>query len=93
VPCDWLDRNGQPRHGKIDALYQKGGGWIVVEYKTDEIENEAELKWLLSEKSYYAQMRRYAREVGKELRQRPLVKLCLLNYQGRVSVRDYQFEV
>ena len=94
VPCDWLDRYRQPRHGKIDALYRKEGAWIVVEYKTDkiEVEDEDELKRLLREKGYFAQLRRYARVVEGQLGQRPLVKLCLLNYQGEVSVHDYLLE-
>ncbi|UCG25219.1 MAG: hypothetical protein JSW55_04255, partial [Chloroflexota bacterium] len=88
VPCDWLDRKGQPRHGKIDALYLEDGAWIVVEFKTHRIRDEAGLKRLLREQGVAGQLRGYATAVEKFIGQRPVVKLCLLDYQGQVRVWD-----
>jgi ATP-dependent exoDNAse (exonuclease V) beta subunit len=90
VPYDRINDQGQPEHGIIDALYRKGGRWIVVDFKTDEIRDDSRLERLLwnRKKGYVAQLNRYAAAVESLLGERPLVKLCLLNYQGGVRILE-----
>jgi ATP-dependent exoDNAse (exonuclease V) beta subunit len=58
----------------------------IVEFKTDDVRDEAGLARLLAREDYLAQADRYRAAVERLLGQRPEVKLCLLNYGGQVRV-------
>jgi ATP-dependent helicase/nuclease subunit A len=88
IPYDRLDDHGQTEHGIIDVLYRHGGEWIVVDFKTDRIRDEVDLDRVLAKKKYPAQMRRYRAAVEMLVGQRPVVKLCLLNYRRGVKILD-----
>ena len=75
--------SGLLESGIIDALYLRDGAWTIVEFKTDDIEDEAGLEQLLEREDYLAQAARYVRAVERLLGQRPRAILCLLNYAGR----------
>lgn len=79
---------GRVENGIIDALYLRDGSWTVVEFKTDELRDEADLEKLLAEEDYLAQAQRYVAAVEDLLAQRPGSILCLLNYVGGVHVLD-----
>jgi ATP-dependent exoDNAse (exonuclease V) beta subunit len=93
IPYDRMGDNGQPEHGIIDALYRFNGNWIVVDFKTDRIRDEAHRTSVLREKKYPAQMRRYAAAVEELIGGRPLAKLCLLNDRGQVSILENILEL
>lgn len=45
--------------GIIDALYLGEGSWTIVEFKTDEVRDQAALDALLAGEDYLAQAQRY----------------------------------
>jgi ATP-dependent helicase/nuclease subunit A len=77
---------GGVESGILDALYRREGTWTIVEFKTDDVRDEAGLNRLLSEENYLAQARRYRVAVERLLGRRPQVRLCLLNYGGEVRL-------
>jgi ATP-dependent helicase/nuclease subunit A len=84
VPYDHLEGSEQSEHGVIDALYLKDGTWTIVEYKTDELEEEAAFRSALYR--YEGQVSRYASAVKTLLGQRPQTILCFLDYRGQVQL-------
>jgi ATP-dependent helicase/nuclease subunit A len=85
VPFSLLT-DGQVESGVIDVLFQKGGVWTVVEFKTSHISNEGSLRALLGSNDFREQARRYLRAVRLLLGQVPRVVVCLLDYRGAVQV-------
>jgi len=80
--------DGRVENGIIDALYLRDGSWTLVEFKTDEVRDEADLERLLAEEDYLAQAQRYVAAVEHLLGERPRSILCLLNYAGGVRLLD-----
>jgi len=80
--------DGRVENGIIDALYLRDGSWTIVEFKTDEVRDQADLERLLAEEKYLDQAERYVAAVEELLGQRPGSILCLLNYAGGVRVLD-----
>ena len=78
--------DGRVENGIIDALYLRDGSWTIVEFKTDEVGDQANLDRLLAEEKYLDQAQRYATAVEELLTQRPRSVLCLLNYAGGVRL-------
>ena len=76
--------DGTVESGIIDALCQRQGVWTIVEFKTDEVRNQADLDQVLAREDYLAQVRRYGVAAQRLLGQRPRSVLCLLNYAGAV---------
>ncbi len=86
VPFSLEVEGGQYEHGMIDALYKKGHDWVLVEFKTDEINSRRDLDSLLTEGDYLTQVNRYVLAAEKLLGQRPQPVLCFLNYMGNVHL-------
>jgi ATP-dependent helicase/nuclease subunit A len=80
--------DGRVENGIIDALYQRDGTWTIVEFKTDELRDEAELNSLLDREDYLEQAERYTAAVEGLVGQRPRSILCLLNYDSQVRLLD-----
>jgi hypothetical protein len=63
-----------------------------VEFKTDHVRDDAALAKLLSARDegagYLGQVRRYASAFEHFLGERPSVRLCLLDFEGRTRVLD-----
>ena len=78
--------DGRVESGIIDALYQCGAEWTLVEFKTDDVRDQADLTRLLAEEDYLAQAGRYLAAAERLLGQRPRFALCMLNYAGGVRV-------
>jgi len=87
VPYD-LMVDGKPDRGTIDALFLREDKWTVVEFKTDELRDQAQLDRLLEEQDYRAQTERYVKAVEHLLGQHPRTILCLLNYAGQVRLLE-----
>ncbi len=79
---------GRLESGIIDALYRREGTWTVVEFKTDDVRDEAQLADLLEREGYREQAQRYAAAVERLVGHHPRVILCLLNYRGAVTIRS-----
>jgi ATP-dependent exoDNAse (exonuclease V) beta subunit len=78
--------DGRVERGIIDALHRSHGAWTLVEFKTDDVRDEADFERLLAEEGYLAQAQRYASAAERLVGQEPRVVLCLLNYAGAVHV-------
>jgi ATP-dependent exoDNAse (exonuclease V) beta subunit len=91
VPYDRDGDNGQPEHGSIDALYLIDGTWTLVDYKTDELKDEAQyhrrLKGSPDDEGYDTQVERYASAVKEFTGKRPRTILCFLDYRGEILRR------
>ena len=70
----------------IDALYLQEGIWTSVEFKTDEVRNEADFEKLLAEEDYLAQAQRYIAAAEHLICQRLRFSLCMLNHGGGVHL-------
>jgi len=83
VPYD-LMVDGRIESGIIDALYLRKGMWTIVEFKTDRVTDQEDLKTLLKRQDYHSQAQRYSDAAERLLGRRPRSVLCLLNYAGAV---------
>jgi ATP-dependent helicase/nuclease subunit A len=72
--------------GVIDLLYRTDAGWTVVDFKTDELRSEAEMRDVISREGYDVQLRRYADAVIAQLGQRPRALLVFLRVAGEMRV-------
>jgi ATP-dependent exoDNAse (exonuclease V) beta subunit len=78
--------NGRAERGIIDALYRREGVWTLVEFKTDDVKDQADFERLLAEEDYVAQAQRYASAAERLIGQQSRVVLCMLNYARTVYV-------
>ncbi|MDX1615526.1 MAG: UvrD-helicase domain-containing protein [Candidatus Promineifilaceae bacterium] len=83
-----LDNNVLPagrtsRHRVIDLLYQHQGRWKLIDFKTDEVTQEAEIdKW----DQYQYQLTEYRHAIRYLLGEAPEALLCFLDYEGEVRL-------
>ncbi|HET7087386.1 MAG TPA: 3'-5' exonuclease, partial [Anaerolineae bacterium] len=75
-------------HGVIDLLYHTDAGWTVVDFKTDELRSEAEMREAIPREGYDVQLRRYADAVTAQLGHRPKALLVFLRVAGEVHVME-----
>ena len=64
--------------GIIDLLYRSGDGWVIGDFKTDELRSEAEVASAIEREGYAGQVRRYAEAVAGQLGARPKLLLVFL---------------
>jgi ATP-dependent exoDNAse (exonuclease V) beta subunit len=69
-------------HGIIDLLYRTEVGWVLADFKTDELHSEAEMWEAIERGGYDEQVRRYAEAVKAELGQCPRTLLVFLQVVG-----------
>jgi len=86
IPFSVPGKGGDFEQGVIDALYQEGETWVLVEYKTDKVVDRNHLDELLQQGDYINQVERYIKAVEVMLNQRPRPVLCFLNYKGSVHL-------
>ncbi len=82
--------DGRVESGIMDALYLREGIWTIVEFKTDEVRNEAGFEELLTGEDYLAQAQRYIAAAERLLGQQPRFILCMLNYAGGVHLHPVE---
>ena len=72
--------------GVMDVLYRVADGWVVADFKTDDVRDESALARVLPE--YRAQLRRYAEAVTAQLHlpAPPRTQLIFLNWRGEARV-------
>jgi ATP-dependent exoDNAse (exonuclease V) beta subunit len=66
-----LEVEGRVENGILDAIYLRDGAWTVVEFKTDDVRDEASLEQLINRADYAAQRRRYQAATERLLGERP----------------------
>ena len=86
VPYSLVGAEGMVERGTLDALFQAGGQWTLVEFKTDYVKDHAALDALLAREDYVAQVARYLDAAARLLGTRPRPLLCFLNYAGAVRL-------
>jgi len=91
VPYSILDDKGKLDSGVIDALYRTDDGWVLVEFKTDTIKDEAALDTVMQSTDYGEQVARYRAAAERLLsasgRRAPVRgAVCFLNFRGRTRV-------
>jgi ATP-dependent helicase/nuclease subunit A len=72
--------------GIIDLLYHGPQGWVIVDFKTDEARNAAEVEAIIQRQGYWEQLGRYVEAVTSQLGQRPLARLVFLQVGNHVQV-------
>jgi ATP-dependent helicase/nuclease subunit A len=72
--------------GVIDLLYRTPDGWVIADFKTDELRDEAALDSVLPK--YRAQVKRYVEAVAAQLSlpAPPRAQLAFLNLRGAIRV-------
>ena len=83
--CAILDGDSKSA-GIVDALYRSNDQWTLVEFKTDEIRNPAELDDHIRQRKYDQQVQTYADALTQLLGQKPRVLLVFLNCGREVHV-------
>lgn len=81
-----ITRDGAVENGIMDALFGDDGSWTLVEFKTDEVRDDAAPTALYARTGYLNQTRRYLAAASTRLVQAPAAALCLLDYAGEVRV-------
>lgn len=80
-----LSREGRTESGAIDLLYRlPDGRWHVVDFKTDAIADEAEMRTAIEERRYDRQMWRYREAVSQLLGGAVKTTICFLDCAGQV---------
>jgi len=79
-----VEVNGVFKSGIVDLLARLDAEWTVVEFKTDELQAEADLEAHSREKGYHKQVKEYVAAVTTLLGKRPRALLIFLNVGGRV---------
>jgi hypothetical protein len=75
-----------PRSGLIDLLYRTDDRWTIAEFKTDRLEDEAEMSARICEEKYDEQVRGYVQAVTQQLGEQPRALLVLLNVGRQVRI-------
>ncbi len=75
-----------PLIGLIDALFLEGERWVLVEFKTDRINDQDAFIKLWEEKDYQSQVGGYLAAAEELMGKRPQPVLCFLNYEKRVHL-------
>jgi ATP-dependent exoDNAse (exonuclease V) beta subunit len=78
--------SGRPEYGVIDLLYRAGEGWMLIDFKIDDIGDGEMLAEAIERHS--PQIQRYARAARSLLGASVQAELCFLDYMGEVRVES-----
>lgn len=76
--------NGFANTGIIDLLVKLPEGWVILDFKTDEISTDEELDGLLE--TYRPQLQRYKAALYNIMKINAVPKICFLDDRGEVTV-------
>ncbi len=74
--------------GIIDLLYHTEAGWVLVDFKTDELRSEEEAQVVIRRQGYDRQVARYAEAAASRLGVRAKMRLVFLNVKNKLSIFD-----
>jgi ATP-dependent exoDNAse (exonuclease V) beta subunit len=86
IPFSEPQESGIPRIGVIDALFKEEDNWILVEFKTDQINPRYAQAWINKKEKYKKQVSEYLEAAEKILDIQPEPMLCFLNYDGAIQI-------
>lgn len=96
----WVEINAAERYhempyavpgdrGIIDLLYRSGAGWVIADFKTDELHSEAEVGPTIQRQGYDRQVQRYAEAVVAQLGAYPKLLLVFLQVgRDKISLTE-----
>jgi len=74
--------------GFMDCLYRTPQGWVLVDFKTDELRSSQAVDAAVEE--YRPQLLRYRQAAGQLLGQPPRTRMCFLNVGKEIEVREVE---
>ncbi len=74
--------------GVIDLLYRTEAGWVIIDFKTDEVRSDKEARATISQNGYDRQVARYAGAVAAQLRVQAKTRLVFLNVNNSLAIFD-----
>ena len=74
--------------GIIDLLYHTEAGWVLVDFKTDELRSEEEAQVVIRREGYDRQVAHYAEAAASRLGVRAKMRLVFLNVKNNISIFD-----
>ncbi|MGA2489896.1 MAG: UvrD-helicase domain-containing protein [Anaerolineales bacterium] len=74
--------------GIIDLLYRTAAGWVIIDFKTDEVRSKLEARTVIRENGYDQQVARYARAVTDQLNIQAKRRLVFLNANNGLAIFD-----
>ncbi len=75
--------------GRIDLLFRKGETWHVVDYKSDELRDEDQIRDAVNQ--HTPQLERYRQAVRGLMQSEPVVLLCFLDAVDAVGWKDCEY--
>jgi len=81
-----VEVDGAPKSGIVDLLCRFDGGWTLIEFKTDELQAEANLEAHIRKKKYDQQVQEYVAATTTLLGEHPRALLVFLNVGGEVRL-------
>jgi ATP-dependent exoDNAse (exonuclease V) beta subunit len=72
--------------GFIDCLYRTLAGWVLVDFKTDELHSPTALDAAVEK--YRGQLQRYQQAAEKLIGRPPRSLMCFLNFERGIETRD-----
>ena len=84
VPYVGTDTSGTLEWGFMDCLYRTPAGWTLIDFKTDELHNEAALAAAVER--YRPQLERYSQAAAQMLGQPPRAQMVFLNVERQIVV-------
>jgi len=84
VPFIGVSAQGNAQPGFMDCFFRTPEGWILVDFKTDELKNRQAL--LAAQEIYTPQILRYRQAVEKWLGIVPKTLLCFLNVERTIEI-------
>ncbi len=83
-----VEVEGVPKSGIVDLVCRADGEWTVVEFKTDRLDTQADIKARIRGKKYDEQVRGYVAALTHVMGERPRALLVFLNVGGRVEAAE-----
>ena len=94
LPYQCATAGDLPDSGRMDLLYMRpGGGWCVIDFKTNHISAMRSVAWNLAHNEYEATLRRYGRAVELLVGSRPELLLCFIDTPEGVQLHQVPFDI
>ena len=86
VPYVGAGPQGDAEWGFMDCLYRTPDGWVLVDFKTDRLRDQAGLEEKAAE--YLDQLLRYRQAASRLLSAAPRALMCFLNVERSIVIRE-----
>jgi ATP-dependent helicase/nuclease subunit A len=83
VPFTSMSPKGQAEWGFMDCLYRTQTGWVLVDFKTDELRSQQALEAAIE--TYRPQLKRYQQVAENLIGESPQSRMCFLNFETTIT--------